>query len=410
MVRNPSKHYYSMKGRNSEEFLLQLAQKTFFADWCYPNPQLKPGKELCDLLVVFNDTAIIWAVKDLKLDQHGDARKSEVEKNLRQLAGARRQLFDLRAPVTLNNARRVSELFDPSAITEVFLMSAMLGDTPEMYPLVRSTNDHVCHVIARQDLETVLNELDTVSDFCAYLREKERIPKSTQLVIDGGGEADLLGFYLMNNRSFVHLENCNLALLDGEFWKVFQESDDYQAKKSADKISYVWDELIERCHTAENSGYERIARELARPSRFERRCLGKAYFDAHINANKTYSPQRISRRVLQGRDANYCFLFFPDDCDRDLRCKLLRSDCFVVRGKFPERKVVLGIATEASMGRESTVDYCLIDLPQWGMNEESELKRIQGLTGTLTNPTWSRLRMDEYPHSDAYGSERNLGT
>jgi len=38
-------------------------------DWCYPNPKLPDGKELCDLLVVFDDKAIICQIKNLKLKE-----------------------------------------------------------------------------------------------------------------------------------------------------------------------------------------------------------------------------------------------------------------------------------------------------------------------------------------------------
>jgi hypothetical protein len=54
------------------------------------NPRLLDGKELCDLLVVFNDVAIIRQLKDLKLQEDGQYKRAEVEKNLRQLAGARK--------------------------------------------------------------------------------------------------------------------------------------------------------------------------------------------------------------------------------------------------------------------------------------------------------------------------------
>jgi hypothetical protein len=77
---------------------------------------LPNGKELCDLLIVFDEIAIIWQVKDLKLDKHGNMNSREVEKNLKQLTGAKRQLFDLKTPIELSNPRRTKETFDPSSI------------------------------------------------------------------------------------------------------------------------------------------------------------------------------------------------------------------------------------------------------------------------------------------------------
>jgi hypothetical protein len=42
------------------------------------------------MLVVFDDTALIWQIKDLKVDENGRYKDAEVEKNLRQLSGAKR--------------------------------------------------------------------------------------------------------------------------------------------------------------------------------------------------------------------------------------------------------------------------------------------------------------------------------
>src|SRR5437870_3650308 len=113
------RHHFTTKGKNAEQVVSDLAEKTFLADWCFLNPHLSNGRELCDLLVVFDEIAIIWQVKDLKLDNRGNMNSREVEKNLKQLAGARRQLFELKTPIELYNPRRRKESFDPSSINEV---------------------------------------------------------------------------------------------------------------------------------------------------------------------------------------------------------------------------------------------------------------------------------------------------
>ena len=50
-----SKDYFQIKGKKAEQLVQDLAQKTFLTDWCYINPTLPDGKELCDLLVVFDN-------------------------------------------------------------------------------------------------------------------------------------------------------------------------------------------------------------------------------------------------------------------------------------------------------------------------------------------------------------------
>ena len=58
-----SKDYFNIKGKNAEQLVQELALKTFLTDWCYLNPMLPNGKELCDLLVIFDTVAVIWQIK-----------------------------------------------------------------------------------------------------------------------------------------------------------------------------------------------------------------------------------------------------------------------------------------------------------------------------------------------------------
>jgi hypothetical protein len=76
MVR--SGHCFHQKGQRAEAIIHDLATTTFLTDRCYPNPKKPDGKELCDLLVVFDDSAIIWQIKDLKVDEAGRYKKAEV--------------------------------------------------------------------------------------------------------------------------------------------------------------------------------------------------------------------------------------------------------------------------------------------------------------------------------------------
>ena len=132
---SPERDWFRIKGKKAEDFLHNLASKSFITDWCYPSPLLPDGKELCDLLVIFDDIAIIWQVKDLKLQPDGKYKQGEVQKNLRQLSGARRQLFDLNKPITLANPRRGKEAFNPKSIKTVYLISALMGEGENFFLL-----------------------------------------------------------------------------------------------------------------------------------------------------------------------------------------------------------------------------------------------------------------------------------
>jgi hypothetical protein len=44
----------------SERLLAELCERSFLKLWSYPNPYKDDGKELCDLLVVFEDEVLIF--------------------------------------------------------------------------------------------------------------------------------------------------------------------------------------------------------------------------------------------------------------------------------------------------------------------------------------------------------------
>lgn len=54
------------KGRLGEDFVNQIAFNSFLKYWCFPNPLDIAGdnKEICDLLVVFDEICMIVSVKN----------------------------------------------------------------------------------------------------------------------------------------------------------------------------------------------------------------------------------------------------------------------------------------------------------------------------------------------------------
>jgi len=392
---NVSKDYFYLKGKNAEKIVHDLAVKTFLTDWCYLTPKLPNGKELCDLLVVFDDIAIIWQIKDLKLNRQGEYNKAEVEKNLRQLSGARRQLFDLRTPLELENPRRVKENFDPATIKRIYLISVLLGKGEKKISLVREIKNYIVHVFTKDFTQIVLNELDTISDFTEYLRIKEAFLKKNKPLVIVGGEEELLALYLMDNRSFAKFEEADYIMIEEGCWENFQSKPEYEAKKKADEISYGWDSIINRAHEG-SSEYEVIARELARPNRFHRRYLGKVYLDAQVRAHNdnTYD---LFRRTLLGDGITYCFLFGDDPEPREKRKAMLQAMCWIARGVYPQNKKVLGVATEKKIQPTCSYDFCLMDIPTWTEESQRYIEQLQKDTGILLNPAIGYTQEDEYP-------------
>lgn len=389
-------NYFNLKGKKAEEIVQYLAEKTFLTDWCYKNPILKSGKELCDLLIVFDNIAVIWQIKNLKLHKDGKYKKSEVDKNLRQLSGARRTLFELNKPVELINPKRGKETFDPKTIKEVFLISALVGKGEDYFAFIEEYKKLTIHVFNRMFTQLILNELDTISDFVAYLRAKEAIVSTDKEIIILGGEEELLAFYLMNKRSFERFKDSTMVSIQEGCWKHLLNKPEYKAKKKADRISYCWDGIISRSHESGSTTYERVARELARLNRFERRYYSKAYFDAHVKAHKD-TKNTMFRRVIPGDGVTYCLLFLDDPEPRERRKALLFAICHVARGKYTENKKVLGIATEKRIEPTCSYDFCLYDKPDWTDEDQKKMDILQLKAGILANPEYQYVSEDEYP-------------
>lgn len=391
-----SKNHFELKGKSAENLVHEMALETFLADWCYMNPLLPNGKELCDLLVVFDQVAIICQIKDLKLDANGRYRKAEVQKNLRQLSGARRRLFDLKSPIELTNPRRGTEVFDPSPITEIYLISILMGEGEDSFSFVESIRTYTAHVFTKDFTQNVLAELDTVADFTAYLRAKEAIVQRDKELMLMGGEEELLAVYLLNNRSFASFEEATDAIIvDEGSWQHLRDDPRYIAGKREDEISYGWDDIINRAHEG-GANYEMIARELARPTRFQRRVLAKSFFDAHVMASKD-DVNNVFRRIMSSGGVTYCFVFCEESWSIAAREAMLGATCYIARGRFQDNSKVVGIATEKRILPTCSYNLAFLEIPEWTSENQRKMETIQHQTGILVNPSPTQVHEEEYP-------------
>lgn len=90
----------------AERYLARLCERTFLSLWSYPNvfrdvcvPGTKIGKEICDLLVIFEDRVLIFSDKDCAVPRTGDLQldwsrwfRKAVLENTKQAHGAERWL------------------------------------------------------------------------------------------------------------------------------------------------------------------------------------------------------------------------------------------------------------------------------------------------------------------------------
>ena len=178
------------------------------------------------------------------------------------------------------------------------------GGIPFMVGQVDSTKGYV-HVLDDTTFSVLLQTLDTAADFSAYLRKKENFIKSG-VALFAAGEEELLAHYLTHLNAdgeydFVFEDEVAAVTLVEGLWQDFVSSPQRAGQLKANKISYVWDDIVERSthhflHGTSHylsdtklSSHEMILRFFAREPRLRRRMLASTIVDM-----VTTSPQTAS--------------------------------------------------------------------------------------------------------------------
>ncbi len=389
------KNYFDLKGKNAEQIVHLLADKTFLTDWCYLNPKVDTTQELCDLLVVFGDTVIIWQIKNVKFSNNFDKyRRKAIDENINQVLGAERRLININNPIHLVNPNRGKELLNPSEIKQIFRIAVSMGDGEVAFSPLEFIDNKPIHIFDRVFLEIILNELDTIKDFTSYLFEKEQLLTSGPKITILGGEEELLAYYLLNERKFVFNGTPDTIMLDQGVWKSLQDKPEYKAKKDADKVSYAWDYIITFLHTSQDKSYERIARELAEADRFERRILSQSFLEAQLEAGKTNTH---FRRCIELNNKTYVFLFVNHSFDREYRKEELGCMVFIARGKYPSNKKVIGIASDRHGSPAYAYDCILLYKHDWTEADKKTMEKMQKDLNIFYKPRETKWHADEYP-------------
>lgn len=445
----------------AENYLGYLCDRTFLSLWSYPTVYRDQkadahgtGKEICDLLVLFGDDIVIFSDKHCQFPNTGkldlDWRRwvrPAIFKSAVQVWGAERwirsfpnrifldrsctQSFPLGLPdmaraqfhlivVAHDVAKQCKAELGGSGSLMINMdvkgecahtMPFMIGDLNPKKTFV--------HVLDDTSLNIVMQTLDTVSDFTAYLRKKEAFLRSGKHIF-AAGEEELLASYLKamnpnNEHDFVFPDDLDgIALAEGQ-WEEFRKNPQHLAQIEANEISYVWDRLIEKfnshalngtqfhCSPPRFNATERILHFLAREPRTNRRLLGKAIIEI---LQKTPLNKRMLRvlKPSSPSDPYYVFLLFPVsknhsyEENRTARLNFLEACCRVVKLQFQDALDIVGIATETGMSEEKrSEDAVYLDARYWNEELEREAKQTQQDLKILVNVTNRSFYEREYP-------------
>ncbi len=266
----------------AERYLNQLAEGSFLSLWSHPGLFNSQGKELSDLLVVCGNDVIIFSSKDCSYPNSGDEErdwsrwfKNAVKKSAEQLWGAERFVrngsklfvdmactkpFQLDFPdpdkaniflvsVSHQSSKPCKELFGGSG--SLMLNSDIQGFDAHTAPFTIGDLDikkPFVHVLDDTSVDILMKNLDTVSDFTAYLMKREALIRSKVDVISAG-EEEMLASYLRNvneqeEHDFEIPKDTNGVAYPEGIWDEFQKNPQRKAQKEEDRISYSWDSLM----------------------------------------------------------------------------------------------------------------------------------------------------------------------
>lgn len=411
----------------SERKLTALGDRTFLKLWSYANPYRDQGqraggkgdgKELCDLLVVCGRDILLFSDKDVRLEANQDSMdlawsrwfKKAVLKSAEQLRGADRWIRDFPSRIFLDRActrplelelpapseRRVHRIvvaggakaacrqFFGGGSGTLMIAPILVGDAhvnpsaAEYAPFAVGDIDPgkpFVHVFDEVTLELLLTELDTMTDLVEYLVRKERLIRSGRLV-SAGGEEELLAYYLhqtddMGHHDFIPPESesgpfeVSRFSLDGGLWERSRMDPQFLARKTADRISYFWDELIGKFtqHILDGTSLSplgpfdlKVAEASLRTMALEPRFRRRVYAHALLEAIKLAPSDDVSNRVLAGLndDLAYVFVQFPyrdfmkpdREMYRQVRLRYLVAYCMRTFARMPRVRRIVGIACE----------------------------------------------------------------
>lgn len=448
-----------MKSRGttfSEKLLHQLCEDTLLSMWCFSNPYtiMKTKKELCDVLIVFKNHIFLFSDKEAMFHEDEPVEtawnrwyRCTVLGAAKQLVGAERQIRRtpenifvdkdccIRFPfqITINEntrfhriivargAKKACQSFLEGGHGSLIVDSRIVGDshlfkirrdgTPEPqtaipfavgFPLDANT---VFHVFDDFTTEVILGELDSLSDFADYLTEKE-------LLLEAGnglwadGEEDILAQYLSRVENDQHIimteeEKSRKVLCDFKpFWDSFVQSNQYQAKKAGDEISYLWDALIEKFYrnvvaeTTEARTFDRYEQlnalftPFAELTRIERRMISQAILSGYndsvyaLQGDETNRFLTFTRTVMSSLcPGKFCLLLFakwPDKYSleeyKKERREKLEFSLRLCKHRNPKASQIIGLAFSNDRSKDSSEDMMVMDVDAWTNADDAEIQ------------------------------------
>ncbi|MCL2645896.1 MAG: SEC-C metal-binding domain-containing protein [Phycisphaerales bacterium] len=279
-------------------------------------------------------------------------------------------------------------------------------------------NKGFVHVLDDESLDLVLRTLDTISDFLDYLKAKEQLLTTRNVM--SIGEEELLGRYLLHTNvdsrhHFGVEEKHDFIGITAGHWSEAVNGPLKRAAR-ANVVSYAWDKIIDKfithmlggtqyytSHPGQPYGIEMALRKMAAENRLRRRMLAKALIDLVLQAQ---GHNGRANRIIPPTNAgepHYVFLCLPKLANhsepeyREIRRNFLERCCEAVKARFPDASEIVGLATESGINSSVSEDLMYLDASSFSADDIADAIKTANKLGLFVNLTQSRVTEYEYP-------------
>lgn len=378
----------------SEKFVAELCEKSFLPFWSFASPLGKKDKELCDILVVCGNDIIIISVKDIKVTDHADPeiqsqrwQRDAIEGSIKQLYGAERFLEKVTEIYVKDREFKIA--LPDGASRRIHRIAIAFGGE-NRFPL--ETGDFgkgFVHVFDEESTFTVINELDTITDFVSYLKAKEDFLRDRLIVVPK--EVDFLALYIQTELIFDG--NPDSVLVDDGLWDSYAASGEYRRWTENIRESYFWDEIVVQLFEnlkngkhvgAKHSDMERATRIITCEPRINRMELAMVVRDA-------ISKGVRGRMIQPFGDSEHCYVIMPlTQKNWEAKEKELKLRCLIARKYNPTSKKVIGIGIGTGPDGVPIFDLAFFDLPTLTGELLKRIENAKNELGYFINPIISR--------------------
>lgn len=378
-------------GREAENALEQVCFSIFGRDLVLRSPRLQEPsgeKELTDVLVLIDETAIIFQSKSINIEA-SDLNDTTFKRVANRHERARQQLS-----TTLNAHARGSDVLarTPSGIdfrvewqhieARIGIVTLNLPDEaysdPEFrfqYPSAIETYRGIeTHTFLARDLKQMSSELTTPADFLLYLAARQRCMQSGKFVI--GNELDFLAFFKIQYPEIEKALNdpsYHIFVTPG-YWEEYKEIHAEKIKDRETRFgnSVIIDNLITTLASAveytsnthgispqeSTTNYLRLIGKLNKLTRMERAQIATKIIEKTERTKK--NKWGYFTYISMTMDTAYLFLFM-NETNRERRLNFLNYLCNQLVHQL-ECKELVAVASSGARTREFSIDAVVCDV------------------------------------------------